>query len=107
MLYPKQVPLSVNNIFVFPVDIILLIIFLISCGDKNWPFFIFIILLVFEADIIKSVCLDKNAGIWIISTTSETIEQWDSWCTSVNKGQLYVFFKSSKIRKDSSKPIPL
>ena len=55
----------------------------------------------------KSVCLQRNAGIWIISTTSLTALACSGRWISVVTGMLKLFFISSKIFNPASKPSPL
>ena len=60
---PNVLPLSVIKMFSFPASWTLLIIFPTLYGDKNCPFLTFITFPVLAADVNKSVCLHKNAGI--------------------------------------------
>src|SRR3972149_4057293 len=83
------------SIFLFPVDSIFFIIFFVSHGDRNCPFFTFTILFVFATAITKSVCLHKNAGIWITSSTFAASFISSLLCTSDNIGRFslsFIFF---------------
>ena len=62
---------------------------------------------VLPAAIKRSVCLHKNAGIWIISTTSETGSACSGKWMSVNVGTSISDFTLSSIFNPSSIPSPL
>ena len=59
------------------------------------------------AAINKSVCLHKNAGIWITSTWLETTEHCSAVWTSVKTGTPTSFLILSNMGSDFSKPKPL
>ena len=90
----------------FPLSSNFLIIFSTLNGDKNWPFFTLTTLPVFAAAINRSVCLQRNAGIWIISTTSLTASACSGKWMSVVTGILNECLISSKILSPLSRPLP-
>jgi hypothetical protein len=63
-------------------------IFFTSQGARNCPFFIFTGLPVFEAERIKSVCLQRKAGICKASSTSAagltSSAEWTSDMTAIS-----------------------
>ena len=77
-----------------------------SHGAINCPFLTFIIFPVFTAALIISLCLQRNAGICIISIISDTSFACDALCISVVTGILNVSFTSSKILRPESIPGP-
>ena len=94
-------------IFLFPVDMNFSIIFFTSHGERNWPFFTFTGFPVFAAASIRSVCLHKKAGIWIVSSTSaagfiSSIE----WMSDIT-GILNLVLTSERILSPLSIPGPL
>ena len=64
-------------------------------------------ILVEAASLIKSVCLAKNAGIWIISRTSDALATSSTVCTSEIIGTLNSSFKLERILRPSLTPGPL
>ena len=64
------------------------IMFNMSAGAKNWPFFILIGKLVLHAASIRSVCLLRKAGICIMSKTSDACCASSEVCISEIMGTL-------------------
>ena len=107
LLYPKVLPLSQSITLGFPLSSILVTTFFISHGARNCPFFTFTGSPVSAAAMSKSVCLHKNAGICIRSTTSATFLHCHTSCTSVTTGRSYISFTFCNILSPSSIPGPL
>ncbi len=107
LLYPNIVPLSVIIILSFFNEVAFSTTFLMSNGDKNCPFFMFIIFPTLAASNIKSVCLHKKAGICIISNTWAASSISLILCISESIGMFNSFFKALSIYSPFFIPGPL
>jgi hypothetical protein len=106
LLYPKVVPRSVSSRSSLPEARTFSTTLTMSLGATNWPFLTFTGRPLVAQATIRSVCRQRNAGIWSTSSTWAAGATSETACTSDSTARPVASFTFWRMRRPSVSPGP-